>query len=707
MRTRWGRKRWSLGAGLLCVALILGLPMAAHAADPVDFGTSHIADKVGALGGRQSEVQAAIDSLYANTRVDLYVVYVDSFTGPSDRQQWAADTANKNGMGINDVLLAVATVDRQYQLSVDPGFQLTDAQIADVGTNAVEPALRENDWAGAGIGAADGLAASINGQAVTAPDITPGQATPSGGGGNGWGFLWILVIAVVVIGAIIFFVRRRTSASVGGSAGGAAAGSGHPAGPPPVPTAELKQRAGSALVQTDDAIKTSEQELGFAIAQYGAQAAEPFRAALGTAKQQITQAFTLQQKLDDAVPDTEEQARTWYAEIIDLCRKANAALDEQVDAFDELRALEKNAPKAAASVASEFAGLTQRIGQAESQLASLAQGYTPAAISTVADNAAQARERLTFAQAALADANGKLTSGDSGTAAVGIRAAEDATDQAKLLLDAIDRLAADLQKAAQGVTATIADLETDLITARALPVGAGTGGGAVAGAAASAPGVIAATEQAVADAKNKLAAGPINPLDLVRNLEATNKQMDTMLSGVRDAQAQAKRAQTALGHTMLSARSQVSAAEDYISARRGAVGAEARTRLAEAGRLLEQAESLAQSDPAAALAVAQRASSLGAEAIRLAENDVSGFGGAGAGMGGGVFGGGSGSSGGGNGMMGAILGGIIINSVLGGGGGGMFGGGGGGRRGGGGGFGSAGSFGGSGTRSRRGGGGRF
>lgn len=709
MRAERGRTRGALGAGLLSAALLVGIPMAAHADDPVDFSASHIADKVGALGDRESEVQTAIDSLYAETRVDLYVTYVDSFTGAADRQQWAAETADKNGMGVNDVLLAVATGDREYQLSVDPSFQLTDAQLTDVQINAVEPALRENDWAGAAIGAAEGLTATINGEAVTAPDITPGDVAP-GGGGSGWGFLWILIVAVVVIGAIIFLLaRRRRAPAIGRTAGGPAGAPGAPPVAPPIPTAELKQRAGSALVQTDDAIKTSEQELGFAVAQYGGAAAQPFQTALATARQQLTQAFTLQQKLDDAVPDTEEQARAWYAEIIDLCEKANAALDEQADAFDELRALEKNAPQAAASVAAEFSGLEQRIGQAETQLASLAQGYTPAAIATVADNAAQARERLTFAQAALAEANDKLTGGDSGTAAVGIRAAEDATDQAKLLLDAIDRLAADLRDAAQDVTATISDLETDLISARALPTGS------TPGAVVSAPGVIAATEQVVAEAKNALATGPINPLDLVKRLEAANQQMDAMLSGVRDAQAQAQRAQAALGHTMLSARSQVSAAEDFITARRGAVGAEARTRLAEAGRLLAQAESLAHSDPPAALAVAERANSLGAEAIRLAQDDVSGFGGAdidaGGMLGGGMFGGGRSS--GGNGMMGAILGGIIINSVLGGGGGmfgggggGMFGGGGG-RRGGGGGFGSAGSFGGSGTRSRRGGGGRF
>lgn len=154
-----------------------------------------------------------------------------------------------------------------------------------------------------------------------------------------------------------------------------------------------------------------------------------------------------------------------------------------------------------------------------------------------------------------------------------------------------------------------------------------------------------------------------------------------------------------LGQVMMQAQGQVSAAEDYITSRRGAIGAAARTRLAEAGSSLVQAQQLQASDPETAMQWAQRANQLAGQAIQHAQNDVNAFGG------GGQMGGGS--SGGSGNMMGAILGGIVINSLLGGGGrssggsgglGGMFGGGGGGF--------SPGSFGGGGTRGRR-GGGRF
>ncbi|MEY2229241.1 TPM domain-containing protein, partial [Streptomyces sp. BF23-30] len=149
-----------------------------------------------------------------------------------------------------------------------------------------------------------------------------------------------------------------------------------------------------------------------------------------------------------------------------------------------------------------------------------------------------------------------------------------------------------------------------------------------------------------------------------------------------------------LDQAMLAARSAIGAATDYITTTRGAVGSQARTRLAEAGRHLERAVSLTEADPAGALAEAQRADALAREAQQLAEQDVRAYQDPYAGR----------RHGGGQG--GAVLGGIILGEILRGGrGGGGFGGGGGGFGGGGG--SGPGSFGGGGTRGRMGGGGRF
>ncbi|WP_205748709.1 TPM domain-containing protein [Cryobacterium sp. LW097] len=696
-----------LGAVLAVLGAGVGEPQPARADDPVTFDQSHIVDTVGALGDREPEVVAALDELFAGTQIDLFVAYVSSFDGVDDTSTWADQTAVDNGFGDNDVLLAVATDDRQYQLSVATDFVLDEAQLAEVQNTAIEPSLRENDWAGAAINGAAAMEQSVAGEPLSAPVITPGEAGPSSGGSGGGFPLWIavlLVLAVVggIVAIVIVVLRRRGTAPV--------TGQGKPTDE--VPTAELKREASSALIETDDAIKTSGQEVGFALASYGAAAAEPFQAAVSGAAGKLSQAFTLQQRLDDAEPDTEEQVRAWYRQIIALCAEANRALDEQAAAFDELRQLEANAPAAAAELDTELAAIDALLDQAEARVAELATRYAPAAIDTVTDNPEQAAERLTFAINALAEARTQLAADEPSAAAVDIRAAEEAIDQAKLLVDAVDRLAADLQRAEAGIPAMLADLDTDLVAARALP--------AAGEASAAVPGVIARTEQTVAEVRASLAAPPINPIELLRTLEAANAAMDAALQGVRNAQLQAQRLQAALAQSLQSARSQVSAAEDFITARRGAVGAEARTRLAEAGRLTAQADSLVASDPAAALAVSQRAGSLAAEATAMARRDVDSFSTNDDDFGDFFGGGGASRRGGSNGSMGAVLGGILIGQILGGGGGGggMFGGGGGGfggmggggRRSSGGGFGGGGrpgSFGGSGTRGRRGGGGRF
>jgi uncharacterized membrane protein YgcG len=697
------------GAAALAAAALVGAglasPLAAHADDPVTFQASHIVDTVDALGDREPEVTAALDTLVADTRIDLFVAYVSSFDGVDDPSTWADQTAVNNGFGDNDVLLAVAVDERQYQLSVATDFVLSDAQLAEVQETAIEPSLRENDWAGAAINGAAAMQQSVNGEPLSDPVVTPGPADTGSSGLPGWFGLLVGLVVLGAVAAIVIVLLRRRRASPAVSAGPGAA---------EVPTAELKREASSALIQTDDAIKTSGQEVGFAVAQYGVGAAEPFQAAVSTAAGKLREAFTLQQRLDDDEPDSEEQVRAWYRSIIALCAEANHDLDEQADAFDELRQLEANAPAAAAELDAELSAIDARLAQTGAAVQQLAGRYTATAIDTVSDNPEQAAERLTFAANALAEARNRLAAGEASTAAVGIRAAEEAIDQAKLLVDAVDRLAADLRAAEGGIPAMLADLDADLVAARALP-----GGGS-----AAVPGALAETERTLSEVRASLAAPPLNPIELVQRLEATNATMDAALQGARDAQLQAQRLQQALAQSMLAARSQVSAADDFITARRGAVGAEARTRLAEAARLTAQAESLVASDPAAALAVSHRAGSLAAEATAMARRDVDGFSTDDDDDFSDFFGGGGSRHGGSNGSMGAVLGGILIGQILGGGGGGGFGGGGGGmfggggfggmggggRRSSGGGFGGGrrpGSFGGSGTRGRRGGGGRF
>ncbi|CAN5275010.1 hypothetical protein BH24ACT9_BH24ACT9_14410 [soil metagenome] len=220
--------------------------------------------------------------------------------------------------------------------------------------------------------------------------------------------------------------------------------------------------------------------------------------------------------------------------------------------------------------------------------------------------------------------------------------------------------------------------------------------------------VVAQVESALAAVDAALAPTPgvlPDPLNALRQLTEADVALDDALGSAREAQAQAEHTKRTLDQAMLAAQSSLAAAADFISTRRGAIGSQARTRLAEGQRHLDQAMSLSTTDPAAATREAQYADALGQQALQHAHNDV------GRSAGGGAFGSeGGGFSGRGYGGRGGpdlgslILGGILFGGGRGGGGG--FGGGfsgggrGGGRR-------SAGSFGGAGSRGRRGGGGRF
>ena len=186
-------------------------------------------------------------------------------------------------------------------------------------------------------------------------------------------------------------------------------------------------------------------------------------------------------------------------------------------------------------------------------------------------------------------------------------------------------------------------------------------------------GPVAGVEAALGQVKAEIQGGKIDPIATLQRVETAHQALDQSLTGIRNQQDQARRAQASLQQTIMSAQAQISATSDYITARRGGVGTEARTRLAESQRNLDYALSISRNDPVTALTYAQQAHALAAQAAQLAQADVDNFGGyANQGYGGGgMFGGG----GGGGGLGGAILGGILINSILNGGGGGGWGGG--------------------------------
>lgn len=604
------------------------------AADPLTL-TSDVTDEVGALNGSEGEVQAALDELSQATPYDLYVVYVADFAGQSP-VDWAQATAAQSGLGESDFVLAVATQARRYALVPQQSGELSSGEVQAAAT-AAEDRLAADDWAGAAVATAESL-----------------QESATGGGGGG-GFVWVLLVGLVVIGGLFalpaLLARRRRDKQLGPPSQAQAAG--------PVdelaalPTAELDKRSSSALVRIDDALRSSEEELGFAQAQFGPDATREFEQVLTSAKQRVTEAFRLRQTLDDDIPDTEPQVRETATRILRTVGQVAADLDAQKSAFDELRDVEARVGDALDAHEREATALAARVDTARATVQTLAARYPASALASVTLNPDQARLLLDEVTSTLTQGRAALGTGDRATAVRYARAAEEALGQVRVLLDAVDHAGTDLASAGPRLDAAIASITSDIADAERL----GPARPEVAPRVQAAHAAVASAREA--------RTGTGDPLAALRTISEAEAAIDAALAPLREARERADRARQLLGETLGRLRSALRATSDFVATRRGAVGPEARTRLAEAERLCRHAEDQAVTEPEAALESARRAEQLVAEAGHLAQADVEQADayryqstGRGRGMGDAV-----------NGVGGMVLGGILLDSILRGGGG--------------------------------------
>ncbi len=639
----------------------------ALADEPFRLG-EQIDDRAGALSvSEQNDLAGALGELQTEDGIQLFVVFVDSFE-PGTADEWTRDTYSLSGMGGNDALLAVAEEEREYGFFLPDAADVTRDEMTTLAGQAVEPEFAEGDW-GAG--------------AVAFAEIARTGEAPGGSGDAGGGGALLVVGAIAVVGGGAYLVsrnRRRKRAAL----------------PPPVqrlekpdpyagePTEQLQFRASTALLELDEAMKTSQLDLDYARSQYGAEAVTGFDAALASSRDELSRAFTLRQQLDDDVPEDEPTTRRMLGEMLTLTQSAAARLDEQSGAFAELRDLENTAPQVLEALAPRIAELRSRIPQEEQQLAGLQARFAESAVAPVRGNVTEAQARLVAAEAEVNEALDALGAGRPGEAVGDIRAAEDAVAQTATLLDAVGRLGADLDAAGGRVAAVRAETEKDLAEARSL---------AASGDRSGLRPQVARAEAALRAADELTAGERPDPLAALRQLEEADIALDQALAVARDAETQRRRAAGALESAVLTARSEIDAAADFIATRRGAVGPEARTRLAEAQRHLDAAVDRGRDEPVAALQQAHQATSLARSALERAQDDLQGWGDGYGGPGG--YGGGFGGYGGGHRRGGVDLGSLVLGGILAGGGrggfggggfgGGGFGGGGGGRRGGGGG----------------------
>jgi plasmid stabilization system protein ParE len=358
-------------------------------------------------------------------------------------------------------------------------------------------------------------------------------------------------------------------------------------------------------VRLDDALRDADDELGFAIAQFGPEKARAYGDAIATARAKVAEAFRLRQALDDSVADSDRETREWTLQIIALCEQAEAVLARQDSAFTELRGLEVNAAGTLADVRARIKAGSDRVAAARSGLAKLAKQFAPSTLAAVAANPDAAEKALREASIAADAAAPAISASGVNAVAATLQESLAAAQRADQLLDAVDRTTRDLTAAADALEQLRASTTADLAEARVeldKAPDADSGRGII--------DAIAAVEAALAASGSK---DPVAELDRIGDAVA---DLDLALASARNQAQRLTHARAAYDGTLVSANSQIAVVRDLIGSRGGSVSA--RTRLAEAERQLMLAQAAADSDPVEALDAIRRAVTHARDADALA-----------------------------------------------------------------------------------------
>jgi TPM domain len=586
--------------GVLLTVATAGLLLAPVAgAQPPLRLSDYVTDNANALpdSGR-SAVTSALDKLYTDRHIRLWVVYVDDFSGQS-AENWAKRTRSISDLGDYDALLAVATAGRAYAFLVPSAIKSVNAsQVDDLRRGKIEPALHDGDWSGAAIAAANGLDTSPHSSARVVFPVALG----------------VIAVAVAVLLVVMRYRRRRRRAAALAAARHVDPTDASALGA--VPLEALDDLSREIVVEVDNAVRTSSNELTLAIDEFGEEPTQAFTEAVTNAKAALAQAFTVRHRLDDSVPETPAQRREMLTRVIVSAARADRELESQTDAFEKLRDLVVNAASRLNAMTAQYVELTARVDPAERRLAELHNEFGAAALASVSGNLASAKERLAFADRNVGSARDLVAVEGGNQAALvdAVRAAESALGQARTLLDAIDNADRDIKRAVAALPSLIDDTRAGIERAdeqlRRAPKSVHTAE------------LTAARNAATEAVDSTRAGGSADPLAAAARLTKAGADLNRVLGTVAREQANTERLNRSFEQALFTAQARVRGVSEYIDTRRGSIGAEARTRLAEAIRHLEAAQAKRSTDLTEAIAHANAASTLAAQGQALANADM-------------------------------------------------------------------------------------
>lgn len=417
--------------------------------------------------------------------------------------------------------------------------------------------------------------------------------------------------------------------------------------------ADLARRAEQALVAVDERLRTTADELAFATAELGDSLTSDLRAATDSVRTHLREAFSLHQLNHDEIPDTVEELRARNARIVQLCEWAEDLLDEKLSVLADSISRVRRAPEIVAQVRKDAVTLAERLPQTRETITRLSARYAESAIHQIAASAEEAEQLLTFASHGADVSERRRAARQNEEANLALETATEAVRRAVVILDAVEDFEIEALRAESTLAEVIADSRGDIIAARTAPqVPAVTS-------------AVSALEKALASLSP--AGSKNDPFAELSTLRAANTALDEAVATARHREQNPLPSLAQVQHATDDADRQLGVARGLIAGHRGWIGADARTRLAEAERLRVDLPTLlpAEETREQALSMARRVAQLASEALQLAQRDIDSsrpnqgpdnWGGGG--WGGGRRGGGGGD------IVSGVLGGLVIGSLL-------------------------------------------
>ena len=413
----------------------------------------------------------------------------------------------------------------------------------------------------------------------------------------------------------------------------------------------LAIKAQKALVATDERIRTTRDELAFAQAELGDNATKDLRDGLDAVAKHMREAFELHQLNHDDIPDTKEELRTRNARIVQLCDWAEDVLDERTAVLKERIEKIREAPRVREKTREEARRIAERLPIAEQTIERLTQRYSPEALQRIGANPSEGRQLIDFALHSCDVAQRRREAGRKEDALVALETAIEAVRRAQSILDAVDDFEIEAIRTQNTLADVVADSRADI-------------------AAAQRERQTPAVVQAVTQLDQALRA--LTPPGSQGDPFAELAHISSLNAALDQARARAQRNIPSIehvAHDVDAADRAIYSARSLIEGHREVIGADARTRLAEAERLRIDAGTLVADEDTRERArdMARRSGQLANEALQVAQRDIdqarrNTYGG---GYGGGPGWGGPQAGPSGGNILGGIIGGAILGGIIG------------------------------------------